>query len=266
MKITKFRLLIIVFILFISVFFIYRETFSDKTQASAKRVPILLYHHLLTEEENTFGNNSAILSVDKFKKQMEFLYDNGYTTITLDELEGFLRGQIDLPKKSILITFDDGYKSNYIYAHPILKEYGFKAAIFLVSSWNTEETVPFDPDEIQYLSWQEIGDGRDVFEYASHTHALHVLDDNKKGYLVTKPLEEVKEDLKTAMDLLDTGSLAYPYGHYNSEILETLDSLGYTMAFTVKSGKVKPGDSLLELRRQSIFAKTSLRRFKRMVK
>lgn len=266
MKKAQFRLLIIIFILCVLAFIICNKVIFIQDQTNAKNVPILLYHHLLTEEENTFENNSAILSVDKFQKQMEFLYDNGYNTITLDELERFLKGEVDLPKKSIVITFDDGYKSNYIYAHPILKQYGFKATIFLVSSWNTEKIVPFDPNEIQYLSWEEIEKGRDVFEYASHTHAMHVLDDNKKGYLVTKPLGEVKEDLQAAMDLLDTRSLAYPYGHYNNETLETLKDLGYTMAFTVKSGKVKPGDSLLELRRQSIFSKTSLRRFKRMVK
>lgn len=238
---------------------------ENESEKWAKDVPVLMYHHLLKDEENPFKDNCAILPVETFKKHMDFLYKNGYNTIGLGELEGFVKGEIKLPKRSVLITFDDGYKSNYEYAYPILKEYGFRAAIFLISGWNTDEIVSFDADELQYLSWNEIENSRDVFEYASHTHNLHKLDENEQGYLVTRPPDEVKHDLKTSMQLLDTVYFAYPYGHYNEETLEMLKELGYRMAFTIEPGRVKPGDSLLELNRYTIFPYTSLRDFKKVV-
>lgn len=237
----------------------------NRNSGTAREVPVLMYHHLLKEEENPFGDNGAILSVDKFEEQMDLLYENGYKTITLEELEGFVKGEIDLPEKSILISFDDGYKSNYEYAYPILKRYGFKATIFLISSWNTDELVTFNPNELQYLSWEEIENSRDVFQYGSHTHNLHSLNDNGLGYLVAQPREEVKNDLKTSMEKIDTVYFAYPYGHYNQESLEILEELGYRMAFTIEPGRVRPGDPLLELPRHSIFPYTSLRDFKSMV-
>ena len=238
---------------------------ENESERWAKSIPVLMYHHLLKDEENPFKDNGAILSVETFKKHMDLLYKNGYYTVRLDELEGFVKGELKLPKRSVVITFDDGYKSNYEYAYPILKKYGFQAAVFVISGWNTDEVVSFNANEIQYLSWNEIENSRDVFQYASHTHDLHRLSENEQGYLITRPLEEIKDDLETSMQLLDTVYFAYPYGHYNKETLKILEDLGYRMAFTIEPGKVRPGDSLLELNRYPIFSYTSLGDFKKMV-
>lgn len=238
---------------------------GNDSKKLAKDIPVLMYHHLLRDEENPFKDNGSVLPVETFQEQMGLLYEKGYHTIGLKELEGFVRGEIELPKRSVLITFDDGYKSNYEYAYPILKQYDFKAVIFLISDWNTDEIVSFNAGELQYLSWSEIENSRDVFEYASHTHDLHKLDENGQGHLVTRPLDEIRYDLKTSMEILDTACLAYPYGHYNEETLKILEELGYRMAFTIEPGRVKPGDSLLELKRYPIFPYTSLRNFKRIV-
>ncbi len=251
-------------ILCITLFFIYNR-FLSETGKWAENVPVLMYHHLLRDEENTFGDNGAILSVETFEEHMDILHKNGYNTVSLDQLEKFIKGEIKLPKRSVVITFDDGYKSNYKYAYPILKKYGFNGVIFLISGWSTDDTVPFDANEIQHLSWGEIESSRDVFEYASHTHDLHKLGENEQGYLVTGPLDEIKSDLETSMQVLDTVYFAYPYGHYNEETLEILKDLGYRMAFTIEPGSVSPGDSLLELNRYPIFPYTSLKEFKDII-
>ncbi len=258
------KLIIIGLVLCTALFFICKKYLSGSGKW-AKDIPVLMYHHLLEGEENPYEDNSAVLPVEIFRKHMALLHKKGYYTVGLDELEKFVRGEINLPKRSVLITFDDGYKSNCEYAYPILKKYGFKAAIFLISGWNTDEVVSFDANELQYLSWTEIENSRDVFEYASHTHDLHKLDENGQGYLITEPLDEIRQDLETSMRILDTAYLAYPYGHYNEETLKVLEELGYRMAFTVKAGRVKPGDPLLELNRYPIFPYTSLRDFKRMI-
>ncbi|MDI9476324.1 MAG: polysaccharide deacetylase family protein [Natronincolaceae bacterium] len=238
---------------------------KDKSGKWAKDIPVLMYHHLLRDDENPYKDNGAVLPVETFQEHMGLLHKNGYYTIGLNELERFVKGEINLPERSVLITFDDGYKSNYEYAYPILKGYGFKAAIFLISSWNTDEVVSFDAGDLQYLSWNEIENSKDVFEYASHTHDLHKLDENGQGYLVTRPLDEIEQDLETSMKILDTAYLAYPYGHYNKQTLKILKKLGYRMAFTVKPGRVRPGNSLLELNRYAIFPGISREDFERMI-
>lgn len=231
----------------------------------AKKVNALMYHHILRDEENIFGNNGAIISDKSFQEQMKYLYEHKFQTITLDEMEQYVNGTLGLPPKSILITFDDGYKSNYIYAYPILKEYGFKASIFLITSYISDETAPFDPTILQYMSWEEIESSKDVFEFASHTHNLHRQNEEKKGHLISKPGEEVKVDLGKTRELLKTKHFAYPYGHYNEETLEILQELGFTMAYTVKEGSIQPGDVPLELARRAIFRQTTLEQFKRVI-
>jgi peptidoglycan/xylan/chitin deacetylase (PgdA/CDA1 family) len=231
-----------------------------QSESVAKEVPVLMYHHLLKKEENTFTSNGVVLNVENFQQQMDYLYNNQYTTITLTELEQWLLGNIELPKKSVCLTFDDGYLSSYIYAYPILKKYDFKAAQFLITSYVNDNSVEFDPKIQQTLSWQDIIKTTDVFEYSNHTHNLHKLD-NGKGYLITKPLDFVKKDLIKNMELTRSPYFAYPYGHYNDDILELLPETGIRMAFTINNGSVKKGDSLLELKRYGISPKTSIATF-----
>ncbi|WP_052045154.1 polysaccharide deacetylase family protein [Caloranaerobacter azorensis] len=233
----------------------------------AEDVPVLMYHHLLEKKDikGKFVNDSAVIAVESFNQQMKILHEQGYTTITLDELEKYLKGEILLPEKSILITFDDGYKSNYVYAYPLLKQYGFRATVFIITRYIPYHMTEFNPEKLQIISWQEIQRSRDVFEFASHTHDLHRLNDKNISYVICKDKEEVFRDLKFSMEILDTKYLAYPYGQYNEETLNILRKLGYTLAFTIKPGKVKPGDDLLQLKRIRINPNINIWRFKKII-
>ncbi|AOY74880.1 polysaccharide deacetylase family protein [Clostridium formicaceticum] len=230
----------------------------------AKSIPVLMYHHLLPKNEEAFKDNKTVVTVENFEKQMKTLYKNGYHTITLEELEAFLLGNLDLPKKTVAITFDDGYLSNIEYAYPILKQYGFKASIFAITHEITEESEAFDPTILQYISWRDMTNTLDVFTYDNHTHDLHQLEE-EKGYLITKSMEEVTEDLMINLQLTRSPYFAYPYGDYNSDTLQILETLGIGMAFTINRGSVKPGDDLLQLNRYGIFRNTSTWRFRRMI-
>ena len=230
----------------------------------AKEIPVLMYHHLLKKKENTYTNNGVVLNLENFQEQMDYLYNNKYTTINLAELEQWLLGNLELPKKSVCLTFDDGYLSNYIYAYPILKKYHFKAAVSLITSYVKDNSVELKPKTQQFLNWQDIIKSTDVFEYSNHTHNLHKTE-NKKGYLITKPLDFVKKDLMKNMELTGSHYLFYPYGHRNDDVLKLLPQIGIRMAFTVNNGSVKRGDSLLELNRYGIYPKTSMSKFKNMV-
>ncbi|MGH4119214.1 polysaccharide deacetylase family protein [Clostridium sp.] len=236
----------------------------ELNETVAKEVPILMYHHLLKKRENTFTNNGVVLNLENFKEQMDYLHNNKYTTINLAELEQWVLGNIDLPKKTVCITFDDGYLSNYIYAYPILKKYNFKAAIFLITSYIKDDSVEFASQKQQFLNRDDISKTDDVFEYSNHTHNLHK-SENGKGYLITKPIDLVKKDLLKNIELTGSPYFSYPYGHYNDDVLALLPEIGIRMAVTVKNGTVKKGDSLLKLKRYGIYPKTTISIFKNMV-
>ena len=99
---------------------------DDKSEITDK-IPVLMYHQFRDKT-----NAGSVVAKEEFKKQIKYLKDNGYNTITLKQLIDFKQGKENLPKKSILITSDDGYLSNYEFMYPILKENNMKATIFVI--------------------------------------------------------------------------------------------------------------------------------------
>ncbi|MDN3020128.1 polysaccharide deacetylase family protein [Paenibacillus sp. BSR1-1] len=181
--------------------------FCTKAQAAEGGVPVLLYHHILKKAENPFPSNSNIVSYEAFSEQMAYLYNQGYHTATLSELASYLNGAITLPPKTVVITFDDGMKTNYLYAYPVLKKYGFKAGNFLITNRISETPVPFNPTVLfQPLSWPEVNGMKDVFQYGSHTHGLHNLI-NGTSALISGSDQIILQDLETSRGLLNTDFL-----------------------------------------------------------
>ena len=106
-----------------------KERYSDTTS-----VLVLTYHHILTKEdkEKYFKDNMYIASVEDFEEQIKYLKENNYNSITTDDLYSWLQYEKELPEKSVLITFDDGYTSTYKYALPILEKYAYNSVVFCI--------------------------------------------------------------------------------------------------------------------------------------
>lgn len=247
-------------------FILYEETIRnfDTSQGSADFLPILIYHHLLPARENIFSQEPAVLNLEIFENQMAYLADQGFTSLTLKETEMFLLGKLEIPKNSILITFDDGYSSEAVYAADILRQYDLRAASFLITSLIENETQSFHPHTLSYLSWDQIQENRDVFEYAHHSHDMHYLKEGKS--LVVKSCEDTQqEDLKTSLSLLESPYYAYPYGHQSDDLIEVLKKKGYRMAFTTQEKTARPGDDLFQVGRYGITYHISFSRFQAIV-
>ncbi len=236
----------------------------------AEKVPILLYHHILSESENkNFKDNSCVVSLENFEQQMKYLYDNGFHTVTLQELEDFLYNGKLLPDKSVVITFDDGYYSNIIRAYPILKKYSFRAVIFMISSTTRDNQKGFNPDLLEFIAKDSMEDYKDVFEYASHTYDLHESengDDKSPTKLVKATTEQIQEDFSKSFEYVNNHkAFAYPRGQYNETIIETLKKIGIKMAMTTKEGYVVKAQNPLELNRFIIYRNTPFSNFKSIV-
>lgn len=238
-----------------------------KVHGKAEKIPVLMYHHILEEKDIiNYGwtGNSSIISVENFKAQMDYLYENNFHTLTLSELEEFITKGRDLPKKTVLITFDDGYLSNTKYAYPIMKNYGFKGTIFMMGRTSEREPVEFSPDKILFLSNNELYKYTDVFEYGSHTYAMHSKV-NGKTLLISSPMDKVEEDIKKNRELYKTNAIAYPHGAYNQNVINSLIKNDYKLGFTIKPGYVNRKSKAFELNRFTVYPNTNIKGFQNIV-
>jgi peptidoglycan/xylan/chitin deacetylase (PgdA/CDA1 family) len=230
--------------------------------AGAERVPVLMYHYIAPSAYIADPDNPSIIDLETFEQGMNYLYDEGYYTASLSELEDYVHGKIRLPEKTVVITFDDGYENNYVYAYPILKKYGFRAAVFLIGKYVQEESSEeFRPDKRSYLTKKQIETSGDIFEFHSHTYNLHYTKPEKCGkvYAATRDIQMLKEDIANIKRFgIDTPYFAYPFGDFNHRIAYQLTSAGYRMAFTVVPGFVKPGDHPMFLKRLNVTTDTNL--------
>ncbi|WP_421381597.1 polysaccharide deacetylase family protein [Bacillus salacetis] len=243
---------------------------TDNNEATS--IPILLYHRIIKEQDLSQKHyidgeiNPIIVTTENFKKQMTYLKENGFVTLTLDELYAFLTEGKAIPENSVVITFDDGYKDNYIEAYPILKKYNFYAANFLVTGSIRKNVHHYDPSKVQYLSLEELKASCGVFEFGSHTYTFHQKETKggkERAFLTSKSKKEVQKDLQTSFHQLgDNDFLAYPYGEYTPETIEILEQLGTKMAFTLEERNASPIDHIYEIPRFPISYSLSFEEFK----
>lgn len=230
-------------------------------KGTAEEVPVLMYHYITPKEYNKEPGNKSVINLEAFEENMKYLYEQGYYTASLEELEKYVHGEISLPLKTVVITFDDGYQNNYIYAYPILKKYGFRAAIFIIGARIEEQTVDFDPAKKSFLSYNELEASSDIFEYHSHTYDLHQKGFEKCGVKYSSALDRklIENDIAKFKSLgIDTPYFAYPFGEKRDIQKYLLQKNGYRMAFSVLAGFVHPGDPPLDLNRLTVTSTTQL--------
>ncbi|MBQ6975725.1 MAG: polysaccharide deacetylase family protein [Selenomonadaceae bacterium] len=209
--------------------------------AAGPKILVLNYHQI------NDNHTSLAVSVNDFDSQMNYLVDNGYIAITPDALLSALEGELELPAKPMLITFDDGYIDNYDNAFPILQKYGLRATVFIIPSFVGKSG---------YMDWDQLKEMEENgITMQSHTlnHiALENLsDDGLRVELLNSKLM-LEEKLGHPVDFV-----AYPTGTYNLHIASIAKEVGYKGAFTIKYGNVDLGSNLYALERVPIFHTSS---------
>ncbi|WP_315078057.1 polysaccharide deacetylase family protein [uncultured Clostridium sp.] len=198
-------------------------------------VTVLGYHSIGDE----FKKDPLVVSKDLFRTHLQAIKDEGYTTITLQQLYDYLYNGLEIPKKSVVITLDDGYKDNYTNAFPILKEFKMNATMFIIADY-LDGDVYVLPSQVKEMSDY----GIDIEDHTLTHRELSTLNYDEQ-------LKEVKES-KIKLENI-TGKninfIAYPSGSYNSETLKAVKEAGYSMAFTVKKGQAHKDDNQYEINR-----------------
>lgn len=217
----------------------------------SKKIPVLMYHSIDFEKGNPLR-----IPKDKFRLQMKYLKDSGFTPLTLNELYSYLVFGSQLPAKPIVLTLDDGYVDNYTNAFPVLKEFNFKATVFMVTSC-------IDTDKRCLTSKQLKEMDKAGMDIESHTVSHPEL--NTLSY--DKQLLELKDSKANLEKILDknVNYLAYPYGKFNNDTLKLAEKLGYKMAFSTIVGVASKSDGLYRLHRLYVSNNYSMDYFKKMV-
>ena len=209
-------------------------------------VPILCYHR--------FGDKHGKMSVPTslFRQQMKYLYDNNYRVISLKDAIGFFKGKKSIPKRSVVITIDDGYRSNYSEAFPVFKEFNFPATIFLYSDFlGARDALTSEQIKTMYNS------GLIDFQPHSKTHPnLAIRKENESMADYRNRLDDEIETPKRRIQKIintDIFSFAYPFGDTNEIVINKLKSKQFSIAATVQPGSNTAYSSQYMLRRTMIF-------------
>lgn len=213
-------------------------------------VPILMYHHFSDEP-----NDSTIVSPETFRKQLEFIKESGFTTVSFEELYAFVTHGTPLPAKPVCITIDDGYYSNYSIAFPILRELEMKATIFPVG-WciGKDEYKDTGNPIIPHFGFEEMREMLDsgLIFIGSHTYDMHqsrayetaaarpnvlpLENESRENHVaaLTADLEKYSALFKKETGLSFT-VLAYPEGAYDSVTEETIHSFGIPITLSTST-------------------------------
>ncbi len=205
-----------------------QESIKDVKPQKTLRVPILLYHYVeyVKDEGDTIRKSLNIVPY-VFDQEVKTLKDAGYAFITTRDLADALDNEIVLPPRSIILTFDDGYRDFYTDVFPILKKYQVKAVAYIVPNFLDK------PNNLATWQLKEIAKSG-LVEIGAHTM--------NHSYLAGLPLQRVKYEVEQSKKFLERNlgvkvvSFAYPYGAFDNQAIDVVKKAGFRSAATTISG------------------------------
>lgn len=221
-------------------------------------VPVLCYHRF----SEGGSDNLMVVSRASFRQQMQYLKDNGYNVITLAQLDGFLHGELPIPPRSVVITMDDGFRSAYEIAYPILREFNFPATFFIYTDFVGPRLA---------LDWPAIAELQntgliDIQSHSkSHTSfAPTPAEDNDRAAYQRRLQDEIETPQRILEQRLGTPIryLAYPYGDTSANAIDILAGGTHRLALTVERGGNPSFGDRFVVRRSMIFGDATIEDFR----
>jgi len=249
----KLSIIFLFLILFQNIFSLINFVYAEETV-----IPILTYHNFTKDESSSYRIN-----IIEFEKQMNYLATHNYSVISLSKLiEGLKNGQ--LPTKPAVITIDDGFKSSFTLAYPILKKYNFPATLFLYTNFIEKSSFS--------LTWEDIREmAKNNIEIGSHTLShCNLLRYNKNEDYDTY-ITRVKKEIFLSKEILESkigGKVkffAYPYGVYSSVIKNLIIQAGYEGILNANNMNNTINTNPWSLNRQIIYGNNSFKSFVRIL-
>ena len=246
----------IIILLFITVLF------SISYKAEANNVVVLIYHKIGNPKSPTTN-----VSIKRFGEQMEYLKAHRYNVIALKKVIDILKHHQDLPEKGVVITIDDGYKSVYKNAFPILKKYHYHFSVFL----------PTESIQYHYPAYMNLKEIKEMMcygaDFESHSYAHAHMAYPKKGMSMQSYRLWIRKDLEKSILFFENRfgykpvALAFPYGDYNKILIETARNLGFECLLTQDMGSVDENTPLWLIPREPVLGKyfSTMEHFKKIL-
>jgi len=253
-------LLTMLLVVFISFNF---NNIKDAVPTAARpsiRLPVIMYHKVLKDKDSL---GKYTISPNELEDDLIYLKEQGYTTVTVEDLIAFVYNDINLPEKPIMLTFDDGYFSYYTYVLPLLEKYESKVVMSIIGEY--VDVSSDDPNPNPYLNWTQVSElsKSPYVEIQNHTYAMHRIAERKGCTIVTgESYDEYKKVILNDVGYLQllirgkTGctprAFTYPFGFICRESKEILKEMGFLASLSSNYGvNILTGneDELYELKR-----------------
>ncbi|AMP20218.1 hypothetical protein AZF37_02635 [endosymbiont 'TC1' of Trimyema compressum] len=194
-----------------------------KEERENTTIPILMYH-LVDEEAGAL--EGLYLRTSELEEHLQYFKDNNFTPITMNDLQGYWMGTKALPKKPILLTFDDGSVTVYNNAYPLMKKYGFVSTQFIISS-HLDNGGVMTKEQVKEMA----ASGHEIGSHSySHLDLANVSDSTLEQEVV-----QSKKDLEALVGQ-PVVSFCYPAGKFSTNVQNYLEKSGYLSAVTTVNG------------------------------
>lgn len=265
----------LIFILFIS-FLVFVNSAQNALQSAnapdeKKKLVILMYHGFTDSGKES----DYVLNIKKFEDDIIYFKKQGFTFVDTNDIINYVYKGKKLPEKTVMLTFDDGYLNNYIYAFPVIKKHGVKVVISPIAYYVEYYTLNHDKNpHYSHLTNKEIKEMHEssLVDFQNHSYNMHSLKKRKGSLKLNEEntddyIREFYYDLKAAENVIEditgkkTVCYAYPFGSVSYESKSILKCCGYKVSLGCEEGfnylMFGNTDSLLKLRRFNRTPQTS---------
>lgn len=216
----------------------------DPANVDARDIPLpIVMYHGISEDPAACGD--YVISPSQFEADLRYLQQAGYTTVTVADLIAYVDEGAPLPERAVMLTFDDGYYNNFLYAYPLLKRYGMRAVISPIARWSefySDNADQQDRPAYSHITWEQMrqmtADG--TVEIQCHSYDMHYNDgahrkgaSRKNGESGDQYRAALQQDVTRALELMraEAGvtptAFAYPFGAISKQTDEVLREMGF---------------------------------------
>ena len=219
---------------------------TEQAGGEPMRLPIFLYHIISPNRSYKFG-----ITPDEFESDLIYLSRNGYTTITMTQLIDHVDSGKALPDKPVILSFDDGYYNNYVYAFPLLKKYRAKMVLSVIGkSTDDFSSEPSNNLSYAHVTWTQLNEmiSSGLVEVQNHTYNLHESIAGRTGCMqkpgesreqyekvLTNDIGKLQQEI-TERTGCSPNTFVYPYGKFSRSTDSILKSLGFRATLSCNYG------------------------------
>lgn len=245
----------------------YQYNKIDLTQGAVK-IPIITFHRTVDSKikKEYYENDDWVNDLSVTEKELNFLYENGWKTITLDQFYCWYNKDCTFPIKTFVITIDDGDSEAYYNLLPIFEKYNFSATLFAIGSKIPDKTELFDGKKRTKLGLDKINQLRksnSLLQVESHSYDMHRYINDKKAVQCMNYDEIVKDIEKN--EKYSFNYFAYPYGESNDKIIKALSNSNIKLAFSFRNyDYATRADGKYKISRLKVGGNTTMKEFEKI--